>query len=291
MRNALSVDVEDYFHASALEVPGASWDLLEHRVSRNTEALLALFADADTKATFFVLGWVAERYPGLLRQIALQGHEIACHGYSHRRIFDQSPDEFTAETRKAKSLLEDITGRAVTGYRAASFSVTAETLWALEVLHDLGFEYDSSIAPIHHASYGIPDAALRPHCRMMASGGMLIEVPPAALDLGAVRVPVGGGAYFRLWPYAFTRLAIRSINRRSEPFVFYLHPWEIDPEQPRVATHVLSRCRHYFNLSRTQARLRRMLDDFDFEPISSMLTRMGFSAPGQSDSAQLVASG
>lgn len=265
--NALTVDVEDYFHVAALapSIPRDTWDTRESRVTANTRRLLALFADFDVKATFFVLGWVAERHPGLIREIASGGHEVACHGFSHRLVYEQTPEEFREETIRSKKLLEDITGRAVEGYRAASYSIVKESLWAIDILIDQGFAYDSSIFPVHHDRYGIPDADRKPHRMTGRNGGTIVEWPLATANLAGYRLPVAGGGYFRLLPYSLTRWGLASINsKEARPFIFYLHPWEVDPDQPRVPASTLSRFRHYTNLDKCEQRLRRLLGEFRF---------------------------
>lgn len=265
--NALTVDVEDYFHVAALapSIPRDSWTSRESRVVGNTHRLLSLFEQFNVRGTFFVLGWVAERYPDLVRDIAADGHEIACHGFSHRLVYEQSPDEFYEETLRSKSLLEDITGSRVLGYRAASYSIVRESLWALDILADLGFVYDSSIFPVHHDRYGIPDAERAPHRMSTPNGKSIVEWPLATATILGFRLPVAGGGYFRLLPYWLSRWGLRSINRREcRPFIFYLHPWEIDPAQPRVSATRLSRFRHYTNLGKCEERLRRLLGEFRF---------------------------
>ncbi|HRD65441.1 MAG TPA: DUF3473 domain-containing protein [Candidatus Competibacter sp.] len=274
MRNALTVDVEDYFQVAAFarQIDAATWNRFPLRVERNTHRLLDLFAEQDVRATFFVLGWVAERCPDLVRAIADQGHEVACHGYSHQLIYGQTPAIFRAETIRAKARLEDQAQRPVLGYRAASYSITRHSLWALDILTELGFAYDSSIFPIHHDRYGIPDSPRWPYRLDTPSGGSLIEFPPSTLAVGAYRLPVAGGGYFRIYPYQLTRFALSRINRvEKRPFIFYLHPWEIDPEQPRIRASWLSAFRHYTNLSRCEERLNRLLRDFQFATAKDVL--------------------
>jgi polysaccharide deacetylase family protein (PEP-CTERM system associated) len=271
--NAFTVDVEDYFHVAALAsaIPRDSWPDREYRVERNTECLLELLAERDVHGTFFVLGWVAERSPGLVRRIAAAGHEIACHGYSHQLIYRQSRQEFRDETARAKVLLEDAIGRPVLGYRAASFSIVRDSLWALDELIDLGFRYDSSIFAIRHDRYGIPDASPLPGRVTAPSGRSIIEFPMAPANFFGLKIPVTGGGYFRILPYRLTLAGLRQINAAGRPFAFYLHPWEIDPGQPRIAVGTLSRFRHYTNLSRCQERLRRLLKEFTFGPMDRIL--------------------
>ena len=264
--NALSIDVEDYFQVEAFVdiVKRDDWPAYSSRVVANTEALLHIFSDAKVLGTFFVLGWVAERYPGLVAAIATEGHEIACHGYSHQRVSRQTPVQFRDETVRAKHLLEDITGRPVIGYRAATFSIVSESLWALDVLADVGFLYDSSIFPVRHDSYGIPAFSRTPVRLDLQSGASLVEFPLTTVRIAGVNVPVSGGGYFRIFPYGFTRFAYRRLNRAGSPVMFYMHPWEIDALQPRLPGRLTSRLRHYANLERTAGRLQRLLADFRF---------------------------
>ena len=276
--NALTVDVEDYFHVAALapSIHRDSWISRESRVVGNTQKLLAIFEEFDVRGTFFVLGWVAERYPQLVRDIAARGHEIACHGYSHRLVYEQSPQEFYQETHRAKNLLQEITGSAVLGYRAASYSIVRESLWALDILVELGFVYDSSIFPVRHDRYGIHDAERAPHRMATPTGKYIVEWPLATARILGFRLPVAGGGYFRLFPYGLSRWGLASINRRElRPFVFYLHPWEIDPAQPRVSASWLSRFRHYTNLGKCEERLRRLLAEFRFSTARDGLAQLG----------------
>ena len=275
--NALTVDVEDYFHVSALapSIDRGSWASRESRVVGNTHRLLELFEQFRVRGTFFVLGWVAERHAQLVRDIAARGHEIACHGLSHRLVYEQSPQEFREETRRAKHLLEDITGASVLGYRAASYSIVRDSLWALDVLVELGFAYDSSIFPVRHDRYGMPDAERMPHRLRTPNGKAIVEWPLSTALFFGLRVPVSGGGYFRILPYWLTRWGLNAIERESQPFIFYLHPWEIDPEQPPIRASRLSRFRHYTNLAKCEARLRRLLGEFQFGTASSGLARLG----------------
>jgi len=277
-RNALTVDVEDYFHVAALapNIHRDSWASRESRVVDNTQKLLAIFEQFDVRGTFFVLGWVAQRHPQLVRDIAARGHEIACHGFSHRLVYEQSPKEFYEETLRAKHLLEDITGAGVDGYRAASYSIVRESLWALDILVELGFAYDSSIFPVRHDRYGISNAERAPHRMSTPKGKSIVEWPLATAKIFGCRLPVAGGGYFRLLPYWLSRWGLASINRRElRPFVFYLHPWEIDPAQPRVSASWLSRFRHYTNLGKCEERLRRLLAEFRFGTARDGLVQLG----------------
>lgn len=276
--NALTVDVEDYFHVSALapSIDRGSWGSRESRVVANTHRLLNLFGQFGVRGTFFVLGWVAERHPQLVKDIAAAGHEVACHGFSHRLVYEQSPEEFREETLRSKRLLEDAIGVAVLGYRAASYSIVRRSLWALDILAEAGFAYDSSIFPVHHDRYGIPDAERNPHRMATPGGRSIVEWPLAAASVLGFRLPVAGGGYFRLLPYALSRWGLASINRRDQrPFIFYLHPWEIDPGQPRVRVNWLSSIRHYTNLEKCEARLRRLLGEFRFGTARDSLSQLG----------------
>jgi polysaccharide deacetylase family protein (PEP-CTERM system associated) len=274
--NAMSVDVEDYFQVSAFDdvVPREAWGDFESRVEANTDRLLQLFDDEGVTATFFTLGWVAERHPVLVRRIVGAGHEIASHGYGHRLIYTQTPDEFRADVRRSRQVLEDASATRVRGYRAPSYSITEQSLWALDVLLDEGFEYDASIFPVHHDRYGIPDAPRDIH-RLKRDRGALVEVPPSTVRLGGVNLPIAGGGYFRLLPFWWTRWGIARVNDvERRPVVFYLHPWEVDPDQPRLQASALSRFRHYRNLARTAPRLRALCRQFRFAPIAEVLGRV-----------------
>ena len=275
VRHAMTVDVEDYFQVSAFEsaIDRADWDGFKRRVDVNTHRLLDLFDEVQIKATFFVLGWVAEREPQLIKDIAARGHEIACHGFSHRLVYTQTRTEFHEETARSKRILEDLVQRPIAGYRAASYSITNDSLWALDVLAELGFEYDSSIFPVHHDRYGIPGAPQHIHRVLSGARSNLIEFPLSSLTLLGQNVPVAGGGYFRFYPYALTRWLLNQVADASErPFVFYLHPWEVDPDQPRVPNLAArSRFRHYLNLNRCLPRLRLLLQDFAFGPMADAI--------------------
>lgn len=281
LRNAMTVDVEDYFHVAALSsvISRDDWSSMEYRAEANTHKLLDLFAETGIKATFFILGWVARRSPQLVRQIHEAGHEVGCHGMSHRLVYEQTIDEFTLETRDSKAMLEDATGVKVAGYRAASWSITRQSLWALDVIYEAGFEYDSSVFPIRHDLYGIPDAPKRPGVLKTPNGRSLVEFPPSTATFMGVRVPVAGGGYFRLLPYWVTRMGLRQINQDlRQSFIFYLHPWEVDPEQPRIEAGWLSRFRHYTNLRKTQQRLRDLIGEFRFTTVRNVLADTGLLA-------------
>lgn len=281
MYNALTVDVEDYFQVAAFakEIDPATWDDIPLRVEANTYRLLDLFSEKNVQATFFVLGWVAERCPQLVRAIAERGHEIACHGYSHQLIYTQSPDVFREETLRAKACLEDQVQYQVSGYRAASYSITKKSLWALDILAELEFAYDSSIFPVYHDRYGIPGSPRWPYRLQTPNGSFLIEFPPSTFKIGNYILPIGGGGYFRIYPYWFTRFALAYLNKKEQyPFIFYLHPWEIDPKQPRIESGYLSRLRHYTNLHRCEKRLSRLLQDFQFGKVSKVLKSVPVSS-------------
>jgi polysaccharide deacetylase family protein (PEP-CTERM system associated) len=271
--NVMSVDVEDYFQVSAFDniVDRATWEQHESRVSRNTETLLELFERFDVRATFFVLGWVAERHPQIVRRIAAAGHELASHGFGHRLVYDLTPDAFRDDLRRAKAAIESAAGAPVLGYRAPSFSITERSLWALDVLIEEGYAYDASIFPIRHDRYGIPDAPRMIH-QIRRPGGSIWEVPGSTVRLAGTNLPASGGGYFRMLPYSWTQWAIRRINEVDrQPVVFYLHPWEIDPDQPRFAVPLPTRVRHYTGLDKSIARLTHMLATFRFAPVMTAL--------------------
>jgi polysaccharide deacetylase family protein (PEP-CTERM system associated) len=263
--NAMTVDVEDYFHAEALSecFPRDRWHAVEMRVEANVDRLLARFADAGVTATFFILGWVAERYPKMVRRIAESGHEIASHGYAHCRVDRQRPAEFDADVRRAKDILEAVGGQPVAGYRAASFSIGRDDFWAFDVLAAAGYRYSSSIYPIRHDKYGMPEA---PRFMFSPAASGLIEIPVTTAVRFGTNLPAGGGGYFRLLPYWLSRANMRRVNRKDrQPCVFYFHPWEIDPAQPRQrAISRRSRWRHYTNLGAMEAKLTRLLTDFNW---------------------------
>jgi polysaccharide deacetylase family protein (PEP-CTERM system associated) len=303
--NALTVDVEDYFHVSAFErvVARDEWERCDRRFVANTDRLLALFAQYEVRATFFVLGWVAEREPALVHRIAAGGHEIASHGYGHRLVYDQTPAQFRDDVRRAKAVLQGISGQPVMGYRAPSFSITRRSLWALEILREEGFAYDASIFPIRHDRYGIPSAPRHPFAVPRGGGDLpfgrtgaardcgcvsrtwnpafagfdaeaasLLEIPASTIRVAGMNLPIAGGGYFRLLPYWLTRWGIRRLNEaEGKPAVFYVHPWELDPEQPRLQASPWSRFRHYRNLAETEPRLCRLLSDFAFAPITEAI--------------------
>lgn len=274
IKNALTIDVEDYFQVAALAeaVKPEDWNAMEYRVEHNTDRILELLDQKGIKGTFFTLGWVANKSPALVRRIHEAGHEIASHGYSHQLVYNQKPEVFVEETRKSKKLLEDITGTAVTGYRAASYSITAQSRWALDVLCEEGFTWDSSIFPVHHDRYGMPGTPHEPYLLKAPNGGVLREFPLSTCPIGNYRLPIAGGGYFRLYPYWLSRWGLGRINRAGQPFIFYLHPWEVDPEQPRLKVSAISRFRHYNNLNRCLSRLEHLLDDFSFGTVDEVLS-------------------
>jgi polysaccharide deacetylase family protein (PEP-CTERM system associated) len=273
--NALSVDVEDWFQVGAFEtvISRDDWDSLECRVERNSDAVLALFDTAGVKGTFFTLGWVAERYPALIRRIVDAGHEIASHGYAHERVFNFTPKEFAADIEKARKLIEDASGAKVTGYRAPSFSIDQRTPWAHEILAEQGYEYSSSVAPVKHDHYGwaqAPRFAFRP-----VAGSDFLEIPVTTATIGSLRLAAGGGGFFRMLPYQFSRWAINQVNDRDDrPAIIYFHPWEIDPGQPRVANApVKSKIRHYTKLDVMAAKLTRLAAEFQWERLDAVVAR------------------
>jgi polysaccharide deacetylase family protein (PEP-CTERM system associated) len=274
--NAMTVDVEDYFHVSAFDgiLPRSQWESIESRVVANTERILEIFQDTNVRATFFVLGWVAERYPGLVRRIAAEGHELASHGYAHRLVYDLTPRMFRDDIRRSKLIMEQAASVAVRGYRAPSYSVTPRSLWALDILIEEGFTYDASIFPIHHDRYGIPLSPRHPY-RLHRAVGEILEAPASTVRWGPFNFPVAGGGYFRILPYAWTRWGIERINRtEGRAAIFYIHPWEVDPDQPRLSGSALSRFRHYRNLDKTEPRLRHMLKEFRFGPMTAILRHL-----------------
>jgi polysaccharide deacetylase family protein (PEP-CTERM system associated) len=277
VENIMSVDVEDYFQVSAFErvVARKDWDTYECRVERNIHKLLELFDRYNVKITFFVLGWIAERYPDMIVELANRGHEVACHGYSHRLVYNQTPEEFREETIRSKSILEDIVQQPVFGYRAASYSITQNSMWALDILAESGFLYDSSIFPIRHDRYGVPDAERRPHRLRTPKGHSIVEFPLSTVKILNYRLPISGGGYFRLYPYFVTKMGLKLVNR-DQPFMFYLHPWEVDPGQPRINNASFkSRFRHYNNLDKCEMRLEQLLKDFEFSTTRNVLKKLG----------------
>ncbi|MEW6575313.1 MAG: XrtA system polysaccharide deacetylase [Pseudomonadota bacterium] len=272
MYNALSVDVEDWFQVGAFEnvISRSDWDACDCRVERNTDALLAMFEAAGIKATFFTLGWVAERYPALIGRIADAGHELGNHGQNHDRVFTFTPQQFAADLERSRKAIEDAAGVAVRGYRAPSFSINPHTPWAHEVMAEQGYSYSSSINPIKHDHYGWPDAprfAFHP-----LPDSELVEIPVTTAMLGKKRIAAGGGGFFRLLPYSYSRWAIRQVNADARPGIIYFHPWEIDPDQPRVANApIKSKLRHYTNLDAMAGKLKRLMADFKWDRLDRIV--------------------
>ncbi len=273
IRNAMSIDVEEYFHAAALSsaAPRARWDAMESRVAGSTARALELFAAADARATFFILGCVAERHPALIRRIAEAGHEIASHGQAHHRIREQTPAQFREDVSRAKAALEDASGQAVIGYRAANFSMEPATWWAYDVLAETGHRYSSSVNPVRHDHYGAPEAPRTPFAPGPAG---IVELPMTTLVAAGRRWHASGGGYFRMLPYPIFRAALRRLHRREAlPAVFYLHPWELDPDQPRLQVPAMSRFRHYVNVSKMAGKLSRLLADFPWDRLDRVFAR------------------
>ena len=277
LRHHFTVDVEEYFQVSAFEglIPRSDWGRQESRIAASLAALLELLAGVGARGTFFVLGWVASRHPRLVRAISDAGHEIAAHGWDHRRVTDQGPKEFRDSVRRTRALLEQMSGQPVEGFRAPSYSIVPGYEWALDVLIEEGYRYDSSLFPIRRpgSRYGYPDAPVDPYW-LQRPGGRLAELPPAILPLAGCRIPAGGGAYFRLFPYALARAALKACERRGVPGTFYIHPWELDPGQPRFAVPWTTRIRHYGGLRRTRARLEQLLREFQFTAMADTVATL-----------------
>jgi polysaccharide deacetylase family protein (PEP-CTERM system associated) len=283
MNNAVTIDLEDYYQVSAFSssVSIEEWGSRESRIESNTARILDILDVEQRRATFFTLGWVAKQYPGLLKEIAGRRHEIACHSNSHRYVYAQTPEEFRADTLQAKRLLENASGSPVLGYRAPSFSITRNSLWAFEILAELGFTYDSSVFPIKHPNYGMQRAPRHPFS-IRTPSGLITEFPMPTLEMGGVRAPLGGGAYLRFLPYWYTRWGIRYLNTIEKRLAcVYLHPWELDPKQPRMNGSITARMRHYFGLRSAESKFRRLLHDFEFQPLGAFV-----GAPGESSSHQ-----
>jgi polysaccharide deacetylase family protein (PEP-CTERM system associated) len=271
--NALTVDVEDFFHVEALAstIPRTGWDRIPPRVEKNVDRILETFAQSGVHGTFFILGWVAKKNPGLVRTIAAAGHEIGSHGSGHQRICNLTRDQFRSDIVAARDLLADQAQLPIVAYRAPSFSIVSETLWALDILVEEGFRIDSSIFPVSHDLYGIPGAERFPHWRKTPSGSEIFEFPPSTVRFLGNDLGVGGGGYLRLLPYAWTRRGLKQINQKErQPAMVYFHPWEIDPGQPRYRAPMRSRIRHYTNLTRMEGKIRRLLHDFHFDTISTI---------------------
>lgn len=264
----LSVDVEDYFHVEAFAqtVSRGSWDQYPCRVVDNCHRLLDIFDRYQVKATFFMLGWVADKFPAIVREIHDRGHELACHSFWHRKVDSLSPAQFRADTREACDAIERAASVHVTGYRAPTWSITRRSLWAFDILAEEGFEYDSSIYPIRHDLYGIPDGNRYPYAHICENGQSLLEFPPATVRFAGMNFPAAGGGYLRIFPLAYTSWVFRQFEKAGQPLVLYLHPWEIDPEQPRIHGPLRSRFRHYTSLHQTQPRLEALLQRYRFAP-------------------------
>jgi polysaccharide deacetylase family protein (PEP-CTERM system associated) len=276
MKNALTFDVEEYYQVSAFsgQIRPEQWNGYSGRVQESTRKVLDLLDASGFKATFFVLGWVAENHAALVREIANRGHEVACHSLQHRRVFEMRADEFREDTRRAQELLQDACGQRIRGYRAPSFSITKDSLWALEILAELGFTYDSSIFPVRHPDYGMPEQQRFPF-RVMTLSGPIVEFPMPTLKLGRRRSPFGGGAYLRILPYWYTRWGIRHVNQEEHrPVCVYLHPWELDPEQPRMSAGLSARLRHYAGLRGAELKLTKLLRDFEFCPLGTIVQQL-----------------
>lgn len=273
--NAMTVDVEDYFQVSAFEpyITKQQWDTLPHRVEKNTHRILDIFDAGGIKATFFTLGWVAERYPGLIGRIIKDGHELACHGYEHTRVTEQTPAQFREDVSRTKNILEALSGMEVKGYRAASYSIGVKNLWALDVLQEVGFKYSSSIYPVKHDLYGMPDSPRFIYDPL--DNRDFKEIPITTVRLGSKNLPCGGGGFFRFYPYAFSKWAFNHVNKKEKQAgIFYFHPWEIDPEQPRQNGLTLkTRTRHYLNLHRMESRIMKLLQDFNWDTMENVFLR------------------
>ena len=273
VKNALTVDVEDWFQVSLFrhQIDRTSWQRLNSTVVKNTCRVLDLFAEKKVKATFFVLGWIAERFPEIVVAIKEMGHEVASHGYGHQIVFEQTQEEFTRDVKKSLAILEDITGEKVLGYRAPSYSITRSSMWAWETLTNLGLQYDSSIFPVKHDVYGIPDAPRFPFEIEFDSGASLVEFPLSTVVMMGKNIPMAGGGYLRLYPYWFIRNSVRQINAQGKPAIIYFHPWEVDPDLPRLEIGFFKTLRHYGNIGLMENRLRRLLDEFPFTTVSDVL--------------------
>ena len=267
--NALTIDFEDWYQG--LEIPYAEWEKYEDRIEAVGRKLLRILDEEKTKATFFMLGYTAEKYPELVKEIESAGHEIGTHGFSHSLIYTQTPEVFRGEMERAIGFLEDLTGKKVIGHRAPFFSITKESLWALDILGELGIRYDSSIFPVLNYRYGIADAPRFPY-QIKRENFEFTEFPVSTLKLPGVTLPISGGAYFRIYPYQLTKQALKAVNRSGNPVTFYLHPWELDPEHPRIKVRRrIAGLTHYFNLGATERRFRKLLRDFKFAPMKEVL--------------------
>jgi polysaccharide deacetylase family protein (PEP-CTERM system associated) len=274
MLNALSFDIEDYYQVEAFKqfVRFEDWPQYSSRVAANTRKISDILDERNVKATFFILGWVAERFPALVKRLAADGHEIATHGYAHQMVYTQTPAEFEADLAHSIAVLSDLSGQPILGYRAPTYSIIEDSFWAFEILMRHKIRYDSSIFPITHDRYGVPNAERFPYTIQGKNGGILLEFPLSTLQVGKWNLPVAGGGYLRLFPYWLLKQSLRRLNRQRRAGIIYLHPWELDPEQPRIRNIPLStRFRHYINLHSTAAKLRRLIHDFEFAPIRDVL--------------------
>jgi len=266
--NALTIDFEDWYQG--LEIPYSEWHKFEDRIDFVGNKLLQILDEADTKATFFMLGYIAEKHPEIVKRIEAEGHEIATHGFSHTLIYTQTPELYREEMQRAIGFLENLTGEKVVGHRAPFFSITKDSLWALDILGELGIRYDSSIFPVMNYRYGIAGAPRFPY-EIERGGHKFMEFPVSTLKFGKVTLPIAGGAYFRIYPYALSKQFLKAVNRSGYPFTFYLHPWELDPEHPRIDLPRRISATHYFNLGATEKRFRKLLRDFKFAPMKKVL--------------------
>lgn len=281
MLNALTIDVEDYYHVSAFEsiIKFEDWGRFESRVEKNTLKILELLNTFKIKATFFILGWIAERSPQMVKEIQKEGHEIACHGYRHQLVYEIGPERFREDITRSKRILEDIIGKEVIGYRAPSYSITKKSLWGLNILAEEGFKYDSSIFPIRHDRYGIPDFSRFSKKINLNGKGEILEIPLSTIQLFGKNIPIAGGGYLRLLPVRFIEWGIRSLNKKeNQPAIIYFHPWEIDPEQPKLNGSRVSVFRHHVNIGKTFSKLKRLFNNFKFGPIREVFSA-GFTAP------------
>lgn len=291
LRHVLSFDVEEHFQVAAFWSASRrrEWNQLASRVERNTRKVADLLSEHSTKATFFVLGWVAERHPDLVKNLAQQGHEIASHGYGHELVYTQTPAQFRDDVRRSKHILEDLIGRQVLGYRAPSFSITSRAEWAIPVLIEEGYRYDSSIYNRFRSTQGSAVTKAGTY-RLETESGTIWEVSPSTMNACGLQLPVAGGGYFRLFPYAASRMFLRSLEQQGAQLVMYLHPWELDPEQPRMNGPVLSKVRHYLNLARTEQRLRWLLRDFSFAPVNEVISPVRAIIDSQAEHSHAIVS-
>jgi len=271
--NAITVDVEDWYHVSVLRniIPFSDWEKQESRIIPNLNKIIGIFDAFHVKGTFFILGWLAEKFPQIVEQIVEHGHEVGSHGYAHRIIFEHTPDEFKADLDKSITILEKISGKKIIYYRAPSYSITRDSLWAFEALVERGIQYDSSVFPIKHDLYGIKEIPRFPFYIKFVNGKQLIELPPSTMKVAGENVPISGGGYLRLFPFWFIQKGMRRINANSKPVIFYFHPWELDPDQPKLQMSHLSKFRHYSNLENTEKRIRALLENFTFSTLGDVI--------------------